>query len=881
MDPSKSLAKPVQSSVDALVKLCRSGQLAGAEVQARDLLRDFPDDLALNDILAGILAGQGRFEEAIAAYGKAIEIKPDHGEAYFTLGNIFLHLGRPIEAIENYRRVLEITPGLAQAHSNLGAALLGTGRDAEAIESFTTALERAPDLAEAHTNLGIALRNVGKTEEAAGSFQKALELEPGAAETHNNLGAAMEELGRLDEAISSYGAAIRIQPAYAEAHYNLGNALAGSGDHLKATESYRAAIEIKPGFAAAHDGLGTSLKEMDRLEDAAASFKQAVAHKPDFAQAHNNLATVLRKLGKLEESAVSCRTALEHDPRSADGYYNLGAALQLDGQYEAAVAAYQKALEIKPDFPDAHSNIGHALQDLGRFDQALESYNKALAIKSDVSGASYDRKDVLNNRGNLLRGLKRYEEAINDYAELFEADPDYPFNRGALFYARAECCDWTGFERESQALSAGVRAGKPVVRPFAFFAFSDSPADQLRCAEVYVENRCPPSPKPLWTGERYDHDRIRVAYVSADFHTHPMAFLMAGLFEQHDRSRFETTAISFGAHKQGEMRARLENAFDHFFDVEDKDAAAIARLIRDLEIDIAIDRKGYTQNARPEIFAQRPAPAQAAWLAFPGTVGADYMDYILADRHVIPVDQQQYYTEKVIYLPDTYQANDSTRPIAEQTPSRAEVGLPETGFVFCSFNANYKTNPPVFDVWMRLLNQVKGSVLWLLESNAAAARNLRREAEKRGVAPERLVFAPHIDNADHLARHGLADLFLDTLPFNAHTTTSDALWAGLPVLTCLGTTFAGRVAASLLNAVGLPELITNTSEEYEALALKLARDGNALGALKSKLARNRLTHPLFDTDRMRRHVEAAYEAMWQRHQRGQPPAGFTVPSIEG
>jgi predicted O-linked N-acetylglucosamine transferase (SPINDLY family) len=256
------------------------------------------------------------------------------------------------------------------------------------------------------------------------------------------------------------------------------------------------------------------------------------------------------------------------------------------------------------------------------------------------------------------------------------------------------------------------------------------------------------------------------------------------------------------------------------------------------------------------------------------------MDYILADRHVIPEDQQQYYTEKVVYLPDTYQANDSTRPIAEQTPSRTEVGLPETGFVFCSFNANYKTTPHMFDIWMRLLGQVEGSVLWLLESNAAAAVNLRREAEMRGVAPERLVFAPHIDNADHLARHRLADLFLDTLPFNAHTTASDALWAGLPVVTCLGTTFAGRVAASLLNAVGLPELVTHSLEDYEALALKLAQDGNALAALKSKLAHNRQTHPLFDTDRMRRHVEAAYETMWQRHQRGEPPAGFNVPSIE-
>jgi predicted O-linked N-acetylglucosamine transferase (SPINDLY family) len=355
---------------------------------------------------------------------------------------------------------------------------------------------------------------------------------------------------------------------------------------------------------------------------------------------------------------------------------------------------------------------------------------------------------------------------------------------------------------------------------------------------------------------------------------------MTGLFERHDRARFETIAISFGPHKQGEMRTRLENAFDRFFDVEDKGATAIAQMIRDLEVDIAIDRKGYTENARPEIFAQRPAPIQAAWLAYPGTVGADYMDYIIADRCVIPEDQQQHYSENVIYLPDTYQANDSKRPISDLTPSRAEVGLPENGFVYCCFNQNYKITPPVFDIWMRLLRKVEGSVLWLLESNAAAARNLRHEAENRGVAPERLIFAKRQEHAGHLARHRLADLSLDTLPFNAHTTTSDALWAGLPVVTCLGTTFAGRVAGSLLNAVGLPELITNTSEEYEALALELARDRDALATIKSKLARNRSTHPLFDTDRMRRHVEAAYSTMWQGYQRGEPPRGFAVPAID-
>ena len=371
------MAKPEQSSIDGLLSLCRSGRLPDAEVRAKKLLGDFPDDLALNDILAGILVGQGRFQEAIPAYGKAIEIKPDHSDAYFALGNISLTLGTPIEAIVNYRKALEITPGFAQAHGNLGTALMGIGRDAEAMESFTKALELAPELAEAHTNLGIALRNSGRTEEAVSSFLKALELEPEVAETHNNLGAAMEELGRLDEAISGYGEAIAIMPAYAEAHCNLANALAKSGQHQQAAESYRTAIEIKPDFAEAHNSLGVSLKEMGNFEDAEASIKKAVEIKPGFAGAHNNLATVLRRLSKLEDSVTSARTALRHNPRFAEAYYNLGLAVQLDGRYEAAVDAYQKALEIKPDFPDAHSNIGHALQDLGRFAEAITHFEAA------------------------------------------------------------------------------------------------------------------------------------------------------------------------------------------------------------------------------------------------------------------------------------------------------------------------------------------------------------------------------------------------------------------------------------------------------------------------------------------------------------------------
>jgi predicted O-linked N-acetylglucosamine transferase (SPINDLY family) len=380
----------------------------------------------------------------------------------------------------------------------------------------------------------------------------------------------------------------------------------------------------------------------------------------------------------------------------------------------------------------------------------------------------------------------------------------------------------------------------------------------------------------MWHGEAYAHDRIRIAYLSADFHSHATAALMAGVFESHDRTRFQTVAISFGPDDRSEMRARLMPAFERFVDVREKSDPEIATTLRQMEIDIAIDLKGYTQDSRPGILAHRPVPIQAGYLGFPGTMGADYIDYIIADAVVIPPEHESFYTEKVVRLPDTYQGNDSKRRIAERTPTRAEAGLPETGFVFCCFNNNFKILPDMFAIWMRLLACVEGSVLWLIEDNAAAARNLKREAVARGIAADRLVFAPRVNLDVHLARHRLGDLFLDTLPYNAHTSASDALWAGLPVLTCLGTGFAGRVAASLLQAVGMPELVTQSLEAYESLALKLARDSGALDALKAKLARNRMTQPLFDTTRFTRNLEAAYLAMWERHRSGLPPAGFAV-----
>ncbi|HMH18234.1 MAG TPA: hypothetical protein VK572_08810, partial [Burkholderiales bacterium] len=427
-----------------------------------------------------------------------------------------------------------------------------------------------------------------------------------------------------------------------------------------------------------------------------------------------------------------------------------------------------------------------------------------------------------------------------------------------------------------ETLRGHVREGRSIVDPFAFLVACQELDEQKLCAEHYLADALPEGlPVPYRSG-RVRHDKIRVAYLSSDFHEHATAQLAAGLFELHDRSRFETIGVSFSPDDGSEMRKRVSGSFGRFSDVRAMSDAEVAHLLRELEVDIAVDLKGYTKGSRPGILAHRSAPIQVSYLGYPGTMGAGFIDYILADEFILPPQHQGFYTEKAVYLPGSYQVNDSKKRIAERAPTRAEAGLPQEGFVFCCFNISYKIQPPMFDIWMRLLCLAPGSVLWLLRDNALAEENLRKEARARGVEPHRLVFASRMKLDEHLARHRLADLFLDTLPYNAHTTASDALWAGLPVLTCAGGAFAGRVAGSLLHAVGLPELVTQSLEEYEALALTLASEPPRLGEIRRKLERNRATAPLFDTDRFRRHLESAYTTMWDIWQRGEQPRAFAV-----
>src|SRR5580700_6898213 len=603
---------------------------------------------------------------------------------------------------------------------------------------------------------------------------------------------------------------------------------------------------------------GLALHRRGAVNEAAARYHDVLRIDPANADALYYLALISCQHGRFEEGAGLARKSLTSDPKQARSHVILGRALHALGLNEDALASFDRAIALAPELAPAHANRADVLSKIGRNAEALDGYDRALALAPE-SVADW------MNRAVALIALNRHDEAVISFDRGFALDPNFAQAddfRAPLLLSKLRICDWTNLAAETAELLAMVKTGKPLSLPYAIVAIPSSPAEQLQCARRYVQEQ--PAYPPLWQGEVYAHDRIRVAYLSADFNEHPTAYLTAGLFEQHDKSRFEITALSFGQNDKSPVRRRLEAAFEHFIDVRDNSDQEIAALMRRAEIDIAVDLMGFTKDHRLGVLARRAAPVQVNYLGYPGTMGAAYMDYILADAMVVPEDHDAFYAERVVRIPGTYQINDNRRAISERTPTRAECGLPENGFVFCCFNNPQKIMPEIFDIWMRLLRATEGSVLWLIAGNAKAAANLRLEAEKRGVAPERLIFAPKASVADHLARHRLADLCLDTLPYNAHTTASDALWAGLPVLTCLGETFAGRVAASLLNAIGLPELITTTPEAYETLAIELAANADRLAEIKHKLAKNRLTTPLFDTNLFTKHIEAAYAAMYER-----------------
>jgi predicted O-linked N-acetylglucosamine transferase (SPINDLY family) len=596
-----------------------------------------------------------------------------------------------------------------------------------------------------------------------------------------------------------------------------------------------------------------------RLADAERLYRQVLRADPANFAALHRLGFLKAQQRQFDEAVNLLNKAMRLRPQDLTVRGHHAHALMAAERFDEALAAYDQLLAVQPGHFEALYNRGVILSQQQRFAEALEALDSAAQLKPDTAAVHY-------NRGAVLAALERHREALESYDRALALDPGYLPARANRTMVALNLCDW------ERVAATSLQELADVAPPLTVMGYSDDKQLQLHCAARMIRTLVPEPLPALWRGEKYRHDRIRLAYVSADFREHAVAFQLAPLIERHDRGRFQVMGISIGQGDDSAIRTRLVKAFDRFHDFARLNSEDIARRMREMEIDIAIDLGGHTGQARPRIFVHRPAPVQAAWLGYPGTTGSLCIDYLIGDAVVTPFEDQPFYSERLVHLPHSYFPTDPARMIAP-VPSRGEMGLPEEGFVFCAFNSHWKITRLVFDIWMRLLQAVPNSVLWLRRPMADARANLQREATARGVDPARLVYATDIPIDIHLARHALADLFLDTIPYNAHATAADALDAGLPVLTCKGASFAGRVAASLLTAARLPELIAQDLAGYEKRAVELARDPAQLAEIRATLIRSRCNSPLFDADTFRAAIEQAYERMREQ----ETPRCFSVP----
>lgn len=772
--------------------------------------------------------------------------------------------GQLIEAEEICCQILRSESNNADALDLLGVIAQQTKRYGAAAKLIEWAVLAQPSNARFMNHLGDAYCALGRIDEAEARYREAVALCGGYAEAHNNLGKLLLKAGRLNDAVDAFRQVLALQPDCADAYYNLGIALQDLGCPGRAEDAYRRALSLNPHHANACNNLGNVLLKLGRRKEAEESYRRAIALKHDFAAAHNNLGTVL-SAERLKEAEESYRRALAANPQYVEALSNLGSVLRAIGRLKEGETLFREALALNHDYPEAHNNLGNLFRDSGRLKDAEECYRRAIALKPYYA-------EAYNNLGNALLDLGRTSEAQRCYERALAINPRYMEARGLRAYVSQQLCDWTHIVEEARTLRNLVTTSKwGTVQPFGFLALPDVTAgEQLACARQFAERMLGPFLADTSAQPKYlrSSGKLRLGYLSADYCEHATSYLLAEIIELHDRGRFDVSGYSYGPDDNGPMRKRMQAAFDKFIDIRDLSYAAAARQLVDDDIDILIDLKGYTKNNRIQIAALRPGRVQVSWLGYPGTVGHPRLaDYIIGDSITTPLQHGEYYSEALAIMPNCYQPNDRQRAVGER-PSRTEAGLPEKGFIFCSFSQTYKITPPAFGLWCRLLQMVPDSILWLLESNPAAQESLRKGALARGVAASRLYFAPKAKLEEHLGRLQLADLALDTYPYTSHTTASDALWAGVPLITRIGPTFVSRVAASVLHAARIPELITEDWDSYYRLALDLATNGGRLRALKAKLTLNRSTCPLFDSERFTFDLESLYEAMWSNYLSG-------------
>jgi protein O-GlcNAc transferase len=793
-------------------------------------------------------------------------------------GLFFHQQGDLQNAAQHYRQILAVSPLNADALHLLGVLSNQKQDNRAAIEYITRALQIIPDHPIYYNNLGNAFRDGGCCQQAVGCYQKALQIKPDLVEAQINLGIAYHQLADFKQAAAAYQKAILLKPDSAEAHYNLGNTFKAQGLFDEAIFCYQQATALNPMLVEAFYNQATILQQKAHPEEAVACLKRCISARPDWAEAHCNLGNVFMQLDLIDDAIVHYQQAIRIKPTLDEAHNNLGNALKSQGKYDQAVACYRKALHIHPVNAEVHSNLGVTYMEANRMAEATRCFQKATRLNPQFAEAH-------NFMGLTLAEQGRRNEAIDCFKKAIDIKPNFAEALSHLIHQSQHICDWHALKIHSaklDALQSQTEEGSAFCAepPFIGMARHADIDRHLKNAKAWSRKIVQPLHKAqlcdVFESRRQPKQRLNIGYLSGDFHDHATAHLMRGVFGCHDRKKFTVTCYSYGPDDRSFYRNQIVEQSDQFFDIRDLSHVDAARQIQADKIDILVDLKGHTQGARLQILACRPALIQVHYLGYPGTIGAEFTDYLITDKIVTPPEHASFYSEKLVFLPYSYQVNDHQQQIARCKWPKEELGLPLNSFVFSSFNLSYKIDPLMFDCWMHILNQVPRSVLWLLDGDKTATENLKKQAGARGIDPCRLVFAEKLPKHRHLARLRLADLALDTRIVNGHTTTSDSLWAGVPVITLLGDHFASRVSASLLNAIGLTDMIVDHLAAYKRLAVRLASHPAELDEVKARLAQNRLTTPLFDTIGFVAHLEAAYQKMWSLFAQGRAPQQFEI-----
>ena len=746
------------------------------------------------------------------------------------------------------------------------------------------------------TTVLINFYNQQKYDEVFKLSKKLITQYPRSVTLWNLLGAASKNLGKMDESIRSFKKVIELNPKYADGHNNLGVVLQEKGDLDESIKYFNKAMSLNPNYSQAYNNVGIVYQKKGKLSLAAKYTKKAIFLNPNYVEAYNNLATITQDQGKFSQAIEYFNKAISLNPSYSEAYYNIGLAFSKLNEFESAIKSYNKALSLKPNYPEAYNSLATIISQKGKLDEAIKLFNKAILLRPNYSEAYFNIGIVFKKQNKLYEALDSYQKAINlkpnyvesfyNIATIFEEQgkphkaidyydkalvlrPDFNKAQAQKLHQKAKICDWKTIQEDKELFSKlGTHTNH--IPPFTMLSFEDEPRNHYLRSKLYAKKKYLQKQIPFDKKNKiFKNKRLRIGYFSADLQNHATMYLASKIFENYNKEKFEIYIYSFGrCLEHDEVREKLKNSVDVFKDVIDLNDKDIAMLARADQINIAIDLKGYTKNSRTGIFAYRAAPIQINFLGYPGTLGANFFDYIIADLTLIPETKKKFYSEEIIYMPHTYQPTSHSSIISNKKFTKSEMNLPNNSFVFCCFNNNYKISPNEFNIWMRILNKVENSVLWLIGSNKWAKQNLIKEAEKHGISNNRLIFANQITHSDHLARLRLADLFLDTFNYNAHTTTSDALWAGIPVITKIGNSFASRVAASLLMAVGLPELVVQNEIEYENLILEIASSPRKLFKIKEILSSNKLSKPLFNFEMYISHLEDAYKQVFENYLKG-------------